>query len=533
MKYVKYIITSIFCLGLFMDMVFAEGIKTPDTIRIGLEYSYKELAKVDIASKQIICGSFDGYNFTQVFNMSSNTGFSVYTDDNFYLKFGGDYYSYDDAKATLEALNVTEVNKFLAYISDNVWNIYLGGYATQDEMYNAMGILNATYTDLNLGFVDATLTRDYIVSKDNNKKIILDNVGKYAYITTSERLMNLAARTYRGYIQFVRVDSGKITPVNTLSFNEYLYGVVPAEMSSSWPLEALKAQAIAAKNYAMLAVNSKKYKYYDISDTTNDQVYKGYSVEGENSSKAVNETAGKVLIYNEKLVSTFFFSSSGGYTENSENAWTNAVPYLRGVKDIYEPQNSNSNWEMSIKKSDIKMALLGLGKDIGDIVDLNLEKSKDTGRVQEITIVGTNGTYSLQKEYIRTSLKPIFGSVLKSRNFDVVNKTPENTVNVNIRGIDNTNNKNIYSEVYILGSDGVVKKLNTSTNTVSITGIETTKKVTPSTTNSTSDSFTIRGSGWGHGVGMSQYGAKGMAEAGFMYDEILKFYYTGTEVVSN
>ena len=533
MKQLKYIVTSIIFMALFIHTAFALDIQIPDMIAVGLESYYKELNKIDIGSNEIVVGNLDGSKFTEIFGMSSNGGFSMYADYKFYIGIDKEYFTYTDAKEALSALKTEGVNKCVAYVSDSMWEIYLGEYTSQSEMNSAMNSLAEKYPELKLKQVVATLTRNYLVSKDSNEKVIFENVGKYVSFTTKDNIISLITRKYKGYIQFIRVDSGKMTAVNKVSFDEYLCGVVSTEMSPSWPIEALKAQAIAARNYAVLTVSYKKYKYYNISDTTNDQAYKGYILETGNTTRAVNETTGEVLLYDGKLVSAFYFSSSGGYTEDSENVWVNAVAYLKAVKDIYEKTNSNSNWEVSIKKDDISVTLLGLNKYIGDIVDLQTQKSEKTGRVLELTIIGTSGTYKLQKENIRTFFKPILGSILKSRDFDVVKSNTTGSSSVYIKGSESTNNKNIFTDTYVRGSDGSVKKIDSSTSTLVLKGSENTKKLTAQSTNVLDDKFVLRGSGWGHAVGMSQYGAKGMAEEGFKYDEILRFYYTGTNVFKN
>ncbi|OGO86033.1 MAG: hypothetical protein A2Y22_08845 [Clostridiales bacterium GWD2_32_59] len=530
MKQLKYIVTSILFMVLFVHTVFALDIQMPDMIRVGLESYYKELNKIDIGSKEIVAGNLDGDKFTELFSMSSNSGFSMYADYKFYVGIDKEYFTYADAKSALGALEIGGVSKCVAYVSDGMWEIYLGEYASQSEMNSGMISLAKTYPELKLKTVVATLTRNYIVSKDSNDKIIFENSDGYVCFTTRDRLISLITRKYKGYIQFVRVDSGKMTAVNTVLFNEYLYGVVCAEMGPSWHIEALKAQTIAIKNYVILIINNKKYKYYNISDTTNDQAYKGYSIESENARRAVNETTGEVLLYDGKLASTFYFSSSGGYTEDSQNVWTNTVAYLKAVKDIYEKTNSHSNWEVTISKNDINTTLLSLGKYIGDIVDLKVKKSEVSGRVLDFTIVGTSGTHTLQKESIRTFFKPILGSILKSRDFDVIKSSDIGSSTVYIKGSESANNKNIFAGTYVRGVDGSVKKIDSSTGTLVIKGSENSKKLTTQTTNLSDDKFVLRGSGWGHAVGMSQYGAKGMAEEGFKYDEILRFYYTGTNV---
>jgi stage II sporulation protein D len=116
---------------------------------------------------------------------------------------------------------------------------------------------------------------------------------------------------------------------------EYLYGVVPREMSKTWPLEALKAQAVVARTFAITNQNKFMHLGFNMDNSVLSQVYGGYDWEGPISNQAVDETIGMLLYYNTTLASAYYHSNSGGYTANSENVWSSEVPYLRSVFDPY------------------------------------------------------------------------------------------------------------------------------------------------------------------------------------------------------
>lgn len=252
----------------------------------------------------------------------------------------------------------------------------------------------------------------------------------------------------------LKLDDGSI---NTITFDEYLYGVVSSEMGTSYVtngktkqvgIEALKAQAVAARTYALYNMMHSKYDGYDITASSSGQVYKTSNVK-DIVKKAVDSTSGQVITYNGELVCTYFFTISGGHTESSENIWTAALPYARGVEDPYEPYiDGKSEWEARIPASKYG--------------DMEVLEYSDNGRAIKMQIGDT--VYS--KNEIRSKLGY---ALIKSNWF----------------------------------------KLKYDSKT---------------------DEYVFKGKGYGHGVGMSQYGAMGMAEEGFDYEEILKWYYTGIQI---
>ena len=139
-------------------------------------------------------------------------------------------------------------------------------------------------------------------------------------------------RWYRGRIRIIRQGSG-VTALNLVDLEEYLYSVVGAEAIPSWPQEALKAQSVAARTYALYQMNSSGNRIYDLDTTTRTQVYKGLESEFTSTHEAVNATAGQIMSFNSKPILAVFHSSSGGHTENVEDVWNSPLPYLRGVVD--------------------------------------------------------------------------------------------------------------------------------------------------------------------------------------------------------
>jgi stage II sporulation protein D len=203
-------------------------------------------------------------------------------------------------------------------------------------------------------------------------------------------------RRYRGSIQ-VDVVGGRLRAINVVNLEQYLYGVVPSEMPSSWAPEALKAQAVVARSYA-LAV--KKTGAFDLYPDTRSQVYLGVDHEKPSTNAAVDATAGKVVLYNGQVAKTYFYSSSGGRTAASQDVWGTAVPYLVSVPDPYDTISPYHNW------GPVAFSGAKLGKILrvpGRLVDVQPELNS-SGRTQSVTAVGTTGSVVVQAADLRRRL---------------------------------------------------------------------------------------------------------------------------------
>jgi stage II sporulation protein D len=275
---------------------------------------------------------------------------------------------------------------------------------------------------------------------------------------------------YRGGMEFC-LEGGKLTAVNVLNIEDYLRGVVPSEMPSAWPPEALKAQAVAARNYALQRVEATRGDTFNVYNNMSSQVYGGYDAETPAANRAVEETSGVVMLSGGKTVSAFFHSSSGGFTENSEDVWSGQVPYIRSKKDPYDQNDKHYNWKVSYTAEQLKDKLAAAGYKFSKVTDVvELDRTSSGARVMKLAVKGE-----------AAAGKPL---TVEIKNADKVRAA--------------------------LGLKSALFKF--------------TKKYDRSK-NLTSVEFT--GSGWGHGLGMSQYGARGMALEGNEYQEILKYYYSG------
>lgn len=265
---------------------------------------------------------------------------------------------------------------------------------------------------------------------------------------------------------FVRVKREEKDMIEKINLEDYVIGVVSGEMPISFLEEALKAQAVCARSYVLRKMEQNKEKEYDVVDTISNQVYQdneelkekwgnNYEKNYQKLKKIVEETKGEYLTYQGKIIETFFFSTSNGHTENSEEVFSKALPYLRSVESTWDEEVSpvfNSKIEMSLSDFYTKLNL-PYQKNLSYEV---LEKT-ESGSVKKIKINGI--------EYKGTTVRSKLGI------------------------------RSTYFEFIVNGSN-----------------VEIITK------------------GYGHGVGMSQYGALAMAKKGDNYEKILKYYYQGVEI---
>lgn len=173
--------------------------------------------------------------------------------------------------------------------------------------------------------------------KGNYYKINSDNI---VIKPTSAGFVSAKGKWYRGIIM-IQNKNGKLTVINNVPLEEYIKGVVPAEMPSGWAYEAHKAQAIAARSYALANLGKRASLGYDLKDTPEDQAYNGASAETASTNSAVDETKGIVLTYNTKVISAYYSASAGGQT--NVNSWGSTVPYLRSVPSFDDNVKKNGH----------------------------------------------------------------------------------------------------------------------------------------------------------------------------------------------
>ena len=431
------------------------------TVRVGLFYGSSALSEARLENAVGSGYQFGYYDSDRVFHAVGSTAetliamvpdlnvsVSAGTIGRYHIRLSQTYTSFDAAKSAADAKG-----GFPAYYNGTYYAM-IGSYETQEAAQSALsagGYGGTVYTG-----TDRCVT----VTKADTTQILFEfDCGStyslaVAPVSDSGKAVTWCkGDQYYGDFQYTRLTSGVLTVVNFVGLEDYVKGVVPNEMSASWPLEALKAQAVCARTY--VAANQNKYRQYGF-DMTNDtycQFYCGLNGANETTDRAVDETAGLFVRYEGKLCSVAYFAADGGATEDSENVWSDTViPYLRGVKDPYEADIDFycKSWSVTVPRSQP-----------GDISVTNTP----IGNVMTVTANGQ--TYS--KDNVRTFLKNV-GVTYTSRHFTV-------------------------------------------------------------TYNASDDTYTISGGGYGHNLGMSQWGAYSMAKVhNQSFEDIICFYFTGAYV---
>lgn len=320
-------------------------------------------------------------------------------------------------------------------------------------------------------------------------------------------------KSYRGRILIKRA-AGGMTVINALPLEQYLYGVVPEEMPSSWPNEALKAQAVAARTYALYSLNRHENEGFDVCPFSHCQVYGGSNVENDIATKAVDDTYGQAVLYDHRPIFAAFHASSGGNTENSEDIWGRYMPYLRAVTD-YDQKSPDYHWKITMAPADLTEKLQQYGYNIGTLQSITLSSFNSrqsdrtpNGAVRTVAFSGDKNTVSLTGSEARKVLG------LKSTKFaiDVVVPSPKK-INVTIDQYSGYN-----KDIDVDLPDYKVPEMLTRANNIH------------SVTNKSGEVISIEGYGMGHRVGMSQWGAKALAEQGHDYQSILYTYYSEVSI---
>jgi stage II sporulation protein D len=275
-------------------------------------------------------------------------------------------------------------------------------------------------------------------------------------------------RRYRGMVEIIRNEEDKLLVINSLDLETYIKGVLYHEVSHRWPLEALKAQAVATRTYALYQAKMNKNNEYDVTSDIYSQVYGGRSAERYRTNMAANRTKGQVLLYKGEVLPAYFHATCGGHTEDVNEIWEQDLPPLRGKLCQYCKLSPHYRWKKNFRSKDVQDALNHHGYKLGLIKDIKVLKRNHSGRIKDLQIKTRDGQIVIisGKEF-RAIVGP---NRIKSNLYDVIMK-------------------GYY--------------------------------------------FDLRGKGWGHGVGMCQWGAYFMSRKGINYKDILNYYYPGVRIVSN
>lgn len=366
-----------------------------------------------------------------------------------------------------------------------------------------------------------------LIADNGNTLFTLPNDGNVliSSVNTNNSVIKIERDRYRDFLRLIS-RSNEIIVINHVKIENYLYGVVPSEMGYNFHKEALKAQAVASRSFTLS--NTKHIADgYNLCDSTHCQVYSGLDGEHSNTNLAVDETRGILALYDGRAIEAIYHSTSSGMTEDSVNVWGGNLPYLKSVVDRYSTDSPYSDWSFSISINDLNNKIISSGITIGELKNIEILETTPTGNVKRVKLIGTYGEEIITGSRFRT----IIGvTTLKSTWFSINNGNISSS-NKEVFVVDGNSNVNKVinlNNAYIL--DGKTGKTPTRSSTVRrVLGRDGYISVGESRP-VFSGSIIIEGKGYGHGVGMSQNGARKMGELGFTFDEILKHYYTDIDV---
>lgn len=357
-------------------------------------------------------------------------------------------------------------------------------------------------------------------------------------------------RLYRGHIEFLTPPSGaqpgRFTIVNELSIEEYLYSVVPSEMPAWWPSEALKAQAVAARSYTLHPRRRFESRGFDLVSSVTSAFYRGVTGEDPRTTAAVDATRGLVLQDGRRTLDAVFSANSAGYTESSASVWgfptalvgvaDPQLPALtvddtpRRPSELYRwittrPESYAAaaryadpaayRWSLLVSREDIERRLRAAAVEVGSIRAITPGARGITGRVETVTVVGTEGATVVRRDLIRSRL-----GGLRSNLFVVAPYYGPDwlTVGANTQSVDDTPSDDAWS------GDGAHRSADGQRGTNDRRG-STADEPLPT-------AFFFEGAGWGHGVGMCQTSAAGMADDGWDAAAILAHFYPRNTLVA-
>ncbi len=282
----------------------------------------------------------------------------------------------------------------------------------------------------------------------------------------TDGILHIGNKSYRDALMFYSEPGGKLLVINEISLEDYLKGVLPLEASASWPMEALKAQAIASRTYALFKAIEKKNEKFAMSKDVLSQVYGGKSSEAPQTNQAVEETRGQVLTYGGKLFPAYFHSTCGGKTTHAEYVW-DVEPHksLRGVDCNFCWSSKHYRWRLEYSRAEILKRLKLKGVKMGTIRDIQIGEMDASGRARSFIVIHDEGQIKFHSNDFRIWMDP-----------------------------------------------GKFKS--TLVTSISKTG----------------DGFIFEGKGWGHGVGMCQFGMKQLAKLGYTYRQIAEYYYPESKI---
>ncbi len=511
-----------------------------------------------------------------------------------------------------------KVNRLGLYIIPSYiytgYALRIGAFATYEEAEDYLEDVEDIYDDEIVSIVSPARSCVSVLCPDTDEILFEYDCGRKTELGIAAMenddgntyLKTPAGNVYDGVFCFSRYNNGEtdgVQLVNIVPLESYIAGVLPYEISSSWPVETQKAFAVTVRSYTLTHLNRHGDYHFDICNNTHCQTYKGAGDINKRVMDAVLDTEGMVLTYDDSIVNAYYASSMGGVTVSAKDAWGQDIPYLQAMETPWENYMAHNNgfWMAEVSPDELAERLIRMGytQIEGDIEEIEItEFGEDSTYVTELTIIDEYGNELVieKADNVRVALS----NWLKSANFVVGRGEVDYTEHVVISEQEDEEEYEDFVSyddlaedygldygyinlggTYVLTADGyekINKKDVGSTDILTAEGLHTHQKkdvfvmshqnaaaflgeeylkyatyeeeakeiehnVTIDTDKSTSevlyktayaddeDNFIFVGKGWGHGVGMSQYGARDMASLGYSAEEILAAYFRDTEIM--
>lgn len=502
-----------------------------DTLRVGIYYGNAAVKEVTFSNPDGFCaGIFTAERKFLPVALIESTSVKAEPDitegtPSYHVSYSS-YISPQEAQKALSEIIESGIDAFLGY-KDGLYHILSGNYQNNNDALWAAENLAVKGTPVLVS------SKSIRLKDSTGKTVFIVDDASYGLTVYSQNyddpdsiitISESAKGTYRGGFEVKTLSDNLLTVVNTVPVESYLYSVVCREMSPSWEVEALKVQAVCARNFALGRINYHKQYGFDVCRTVCCQAYSTAADNSENVHKAVDETRGELLFYEDDLVQAVYSSSMGAHTENVKNVWGSSFPYLVSVENPYEDTENiyNGKWTKTLTAARASEIMKARGNDVGTVTDISIVETTPVGGVLKLKVTGTSGSKVFERESCRT----VFSEATYSQRYTVTKGGQSIYPSVYVTDGNTTSEQKNDKLSVLSGKDKVssaIKNLTAYDGKI--------KKLYESTvTAGSANTFIFSGEGWGHGVGMSQYGAKGMAENGFDYEEILTHYYTGTHL---
>lgn len=552
----KLLLTALSVVTFFALSAVSAAAVTNDTVKVGLWYGSNALFSANLENslgEGFAFGYFDEDRAFYTLGRTGETQISMTAAGDIYMNGSGAYSSdipsggyrflggwhversgFGDYEEAADAAR--EYGGYPAWISGE-FVVRFGSYPSRSEAeddidrYGGDGVARSSSTGV---VVTVTRTDEILFEFDCGGA---RNLGIQPEGWRGETATWFKGYKYAGGFEYARVTGGNINVANVVDVEDYVKGVIPYEMNGDWPLAALEAQAVCARTFVY--GNSKHASLYgfDVCNGTDCQVYRGLGSGGtgpsSRSDEAVENTAGECLYYRGELVKdAVYHSSNGGATEDSANVFGGNPGYLIGKRDPYEAQITIPNYSYSVTYSadELTWILEQKGYSIGTVQNVYISEYTPVGNVKKVTFEGSRGSSTVSGDTCRTVFySSTYNKSVRSMRFDINgSRAGDGGGEIYTTGSGMLTSLDGASAISGNGSVGAVR--GNSASVITSSGISTVSggegTVFQPDTGSFNGSVTITGTGNGHNVGMSQYGARAMAEQGYRYQDILEFYYT-------